>query len=396
MNYKDNQLEPVLVEAFNTLRVTPERNALIAAARRASFLAEAGRLAQTVSDHQGNRHFYWNVAFKNLWAHPRKEKQPMLNFATSLLLVISIFLGSGGAAVAAAQSSLPDEALYPIKTWSEEARLQLAHDDETQLQLELQFINRRMVEIRTMLQSGEVPSDAFMNRLQNQLEYTLRLTANMQNEQATQAFLQIQEQLQLHLQTMTQLHLNTDPDPALLQTRNRIQNMLQQQLHLCQVGLEDPLWLREQLRTRTQEQIRQQLQDGSCTGTQQQIQNQYQNGGSNQDCQNPDCEHNQYQNQFQNGTNITGDEVDITSDNPWVIGTPTPGSSYGPGESQNPWTDSTPTPGSSYGPGESQNPWTEYTPTPGSGYGPGPGPDVTCTPQPSNGPSPDPGGGNKP
>lgn len=305
----------------------------------------------------------------------------MFNFAMTFLLVFGLFLGSGGATVAAAQTSLPDDGLYPVKAWSEDARLQLADNDEVRMRLALEFTARRMEEIRVMLQAGHVPPEAVMTRTQNQLEYTLRLVANMPEDKATPALLQLQNQLELHLQVMMQLRLKESADPALLQIQNRVRTMLMEQIHNAQAGAEDPLQLREQIRTREQ----QQLPEGNQN--QNQNQEQYQNQEQNQDCLLLDCLMNQfqfqYQNKFQNGAG--SDELDIletTSDgNPWTEGTPTPYSSYGPGESQNPWTDETPTPYSGYGPGESQNPWTEETPTPGSGYGPGPGPEATCTPQ---------------
>jgi hypothetical protein len=100
--------------------------------------------------------------------------------------------------------------------------------------------------------------------------------------------------------------------------------MLELQLHQAEAGIVDPQML--------QEQIRLQQQNGNM--------------------------------------NPFGDAIELSGANPYATGTPTPGSSYGPGELQNPWTDT--------------------TPVPGSGYGPGPGPcdKLTCTPQPGKGPGP--------
>lgn len=318
----------------------------------------------------------------------------MFNFAMTILLVLGLFLGSGSATLAMAQTSMPDEALYPLKIWSEDSRLRWGETDQDRLQLMIEFNNRRMEEIRTMLQNGQVPPEAVLTRTQNQLEYALRLAAGLPEEESTPALLRLQDHLQLQLQVMMQLRLPDNADPALLQVQARIRTMLTERVQLAGQGIEDPLWLREQLQIREQ----QRLQQESGQQEQNQYQNQEQNREQNQECQLLDCQENQQRN---NNGESGADTLDAAGDNPWVDGTPTPYSSYGPGESQNPWTDLTPTPGSDYGPGESQNPWTEQTPTPGTGYGPGPGPDVTCTPQPNNGPvaSPSPatgGNGEKP
>ncbi len=362
-------LDARVPRALDSLRDVPVRDPKVATDRRAAFLVEAAQLPQPVSAPMNGRLTEWMAAFTKFLAAPRKEKRPMFNIVMTLLLVMGILFGSGGAALAAAQSSLPDEALYPLKTWGEDARLQWADTEQSRLSLMLEYQDRRMEELRVMLQSGQTPPEAALIRTQNQMEYALRLAASLPGDEAAPALLQVQNRLQLHLQMMTQLRLPDDAAPTLIQARERIRAILTERIQLTGQGTEDLTWLREQLRAREQQNLQQ--QPG--------FQNQYQNQEQYhlQDCLPPECPQYQYQHQNQNGADEPIESLNSAGGNPWAVGTPTPGSSYGPGESQNPWTDT--------------------TPTPGSGYGPGPGPDFTCTPQPGSGsggsPSPQPGGG---
>lgn len=273
----------------------------------------------------------------------------MFSTLATMILIVSLLLGGGGITAAAAQTAQPDGALYPIKMWTEDARYSLAADDAARLELALQFADRRMAEIQTQLQAGRVPPEAVQIRLQAHLELALKLAAGLPADEIPGALQRIQAELQNQLRTAQGWQSG---DPAGEQVMAKVQTMLQEQLRLCDEGLQEPQLLRERLQQRQGE-----TRPGDASQT------------------------------------PTDSSASGAGQNPWTTGTPTPGSSYGPGpgENQNPWTDVTPTPGSSYGPGpgENQNPWTDLTPTPGSGYGPGPGDGTceTCTPN---------AGGNRP
>lgn len=307
----------------------------------------------------------------------------MMNVALLVVMVLGLVFGGGGITVSAAQSSMPDDALYAVKLASEQIRMQLAGDTEAEFQLALQFANRRMEEAGYMLRNGEMPDEALMNRIMEQNENCLKLAVGMPEEKAVPALIMVQEQFRNQLQKMEQL--NMPDDTALEALRLRLQTMLQTQLQLAQLGEGDQLMLKEQLHIREQQRLEQQENDAQRNQYQNQNQNQNQDdsgtGGSGGS---------PWQGDSSTGGNSSGSG---DAQNPWTTGTPTPGSSYGDGESQNPWTTDTPTPGSGYGPGESQNPWTTDTPTPGSGYGPGSGECLTCTPQYG---TPGGSGGNQP
>lgn len=245
----------------------------------------------------------------------------------TVLLIVSLILGGSGITVAAAQSSQPDQGLYPVKILSEDVRSELTANEQARLRLALEFTNRRAEEIQAMVRAGKMPPDAVAARMQNEIDNALELAAGQPEQQALKSLEQIRQQIRNHEQSL--LHLGSPANPPAEALLNRTREMLRDRLRLCEDGIQDPNALRERLRERKRE------------------------GGK------PD---------------------QPPPGNPWTTGTPTPGSGYGPGPGPgdgdgNPWTTGTPTPGSGYGPGPGDgNPWTTGTPTPGSSYGPGPGP----------------------
>lgn len=292
MDHKDI-FDPQLIDQIEQLRETESRDLHAAAATRMAFLTEARNASQSVSNQPLHRLNEWMAVIITFLTAPRKTKGvSMLSTVLSLLVVLG--LAFGGGTVAAAQNSMPDDALYQVKLMSEDARLSIAADQEMQLQLALEFAERRMEEVQTMLQAGEVPSEPVMFRLQNQLAHAMNLAANMPDEQYQTELLKLQTRLQQREQVMLQLELNQDTDPALLQIRERIQTMLQLQLQLCNDGMEDPALLREQSQL--------QLQNGEPYQYEYQYQFQYQQGDMDQS-EDGASNQNQIQNQNQNGAN---------------------------------------------------------------------------------------------
>lgn len=350
------EIDPELARRLGVLREQPARDPAKAAQGRAAFLEEAqeflNSLPLTVTACEQRRHIRWKYPLawikplQSIFQAQRKERSTMFGALGTILLIVSLILGGSGATVAAAQNSLPDQALYPVKTWSEDVRTGMTSSTQTRLELALEYTSRRAEELQVMLRAGQTPPEAVQARMQAEIDLSIQLAAGQPDRQAVQAFEQIRQQLQVHEQVFLNLGKPTDPKAEALLDRTR--TMLQDRLHLCEVGLKDPAMLRQQLRDRDQK------QDGGKTPSAPAL------------------------------MPSTAGKA-----NPWTTGTPTPGSSYGPGPGDgagttvgdggdNPWTTGTPTPGSGYGPGPGDgaggnNPWTTGTPTPGSGYGPGPG-----------------------
>jgi hypothetical protein len=80
---------------------------------------------------------------------------PMLNTLIAMIVTITIVFGGAGATVYAAQGSLPDELLYTVKTWSEDARLSLVGSAQDKLGLTLDFTDRRVAEVARLQAAGK-------------------------------------------------------------------------------------------------------------------------------------------------------------------------------------------------------------------------------------------------
>ena len=175
----------------------------------------------------------------------------MFSTLATIVLVVSLVLGGGGVTVAAAQNSQPDQPLYGVKVLSEDVRLGLSADPQSEYQLALEFANRRAEEIRAMLQAGSIPPEAVQTRYQNQVEQAIQFALNLPNDQAVQALEQIRTRLQTQQQAFLQVQTNGSPkaEAVLVQC----QQMLQERLQWVEQGLTDPAKLRDQLRLRDQQ-----------------------------------------------------------------------------------------------------------------------------------------------
>lgn len=306
-----NEIDPYLFSKLNQLKILKNaRDPEKAAAGRASFLRESAEIRQTVSQRQIPRHMNWNQKLNKKFMLRKKERVPMLSTITSIIIAVSILLGGSGLTVAAAQSSLPGEVLYEIKLLSENTALDLTTNPESQFELAIDLMDRRATEIQDLLLSGELLSEEIQNNYRTQIEQAIVLALNLPQDQVVQAFEEIQARLQIQEELFAQIQMNGSEavSAALTQTRQTIQERMQ----ILENGQTNMLQIMEQ----------QQIQE--------------QNG-------NPGQQNGSQSSQETQSTPGTG------NGNPWTTGTPTPGSSYGEGESNNPWTTGTPTPGSGYG-----------------------------------------------
>ena len=232
MNIKNNKLplDTKLKESLNTLQDVPDRDANAALRGRNLFLAEARDLKQSVTPDTKRRHNIWMQKFQSIQPF-RKEGVPVLTQVISALLILTTLLGGAGAGtVFAAQSSMPDDMLYPIKTWSENVRLELATSPEKDVDLLLEFADRRVDEMLTLSEEGSDIPEPLMTQLQTHLELAAQLCDQ------TGDSLQTRMQIRQALMTQQMLLANAPEDAQMLRTRD----MLQQQIHqIDQTQLED-------------------------------------------------------------------------------------------------------------------------------------------------------------
>lgn len=176
----------------------------------------------------------------------------MLMRISAIAVVLALILGGGGATLVAANNSLPEQGLYPLKLAVEDMQLQTS-DPIGKVEMALLRVENRVNEVVRLRQQGNDIPESLMVRLQNQLEETLQLAAQLGNDDMTQAVEQIRQRLETQERKMAQLcqEAGQCQEGSLL----RIREMIQERLRLCEEGLQEP----EQLRIRLQE--RQQLQE---------------------------------------------------------------------------------------------------------------------------------------
>jgi len=334
----NREVDPQLAAIIAVLQAVPSRNQDRARLGRAAFLQQAKEMAAAVTPTQKSRHNGWMHALPSISVIRRKEKSPMFSSLPTILFLVTLVFGGSGATLAAAQVSQPDQPFYGVKVMSEDVRLALSTDPQSEYQLTLEFSNRRAKELQAMLQAGRTPPEVVQSRYQNQVDQAIQFALALPDHQAILALEQIRTRLQIQHQALLQVQTNGSPqaEAALIQSRQ----MVQARLQWVEAGLLNPTQLRDQLRQHDQ----QRKQDNPISATPVEPSPKASSG--------------------------TG------SANSWITGTPTPGSGYGPGPGTGVCENCTPTVSQPGG-----NPWTTGTPTPGSGYGPGPGPDPapTCT-----------------
>ncbi len=273
----------------------PERQPERVRLGRQKYLNSAKSYAQAVSAGSNLRHTGWKTIL-----FPRKEFRTM-SAVTTILLILAMIFG-GGATAVAAQTSQPDQALYPVKLFSEDLRLAFAPQPQTRLELLLQFTQTRAEEINALIARGVNIPEAVQTRYQAQIEQAIQLAAGMDPDQALKAMEQVLERLRTQQTQMLQTRQtqNAAPeDPVMLQIRD----MLQERIGWLESGSTIPLQERNQ---------QQQRQNQAATL---EVSETITPEGSGQGGAAP---------QDQGGAN------------PWTTTTPVPGSGYGPGPQSTP------------------------------------------------------------
>jgi len=300
---------------------------------------------------------------------------------TTILIIFSMILGGTSATVYAAQDSLPEQTLYPVKVLSEDLAIQIPRSPARKLVLLLDYADRRVTELGALVDSGDQPPESLVERYEVHLDRALQLVSEMEASRMLAALTQVQSRLEKQARYLE----NLPHDGALL---IRARETIRLRLRWAEFGLADPEQFRHQARERHRFHQPPEFPGGFAPGPNPEAPGAGYGPGPNQppgsgDGEGPWC--------YATGTPNQGDGYGPGScqtpggggygPGPCPTGTPTPGSGYGPGPGPNP--SHTPGSGEGYGPG----PYVTGTPTPGSGYGSGPGPDPTCT-------CPNPGEGN--
>jgi hypothetical protein len=337
-----SDIDPRLIREIKLIEDNTSRNPQRASLGAERFMSEAQQMVNSVPFSQDRRHIALKKQHRLDNGFLRKERSPMLNTITSIIIAISLLLGSGVATVAASQTSVPGDILYDVKLTSESVEMDLTSDPISQFALALELVQERADEINTLLLQGTLPSEAVQTRYQSQIEQAMAIAVGLEANNAVSALEQLQLQLESEYRVFMEIQKNASPasENAMAQVRT----MLEERVRMIDTGQTNLLQLRQQLQVQEQLNNPDQGQQGQSS----------ENGNSPQD------------------------STAAGGGNPWAEGTPTPDSSYGPGpgvcdltctpqgdgQGNNPQTYGTPVPNASYGYGQ----WW-LTVTPGSQYG---------------------------
>lgn len=236
MSQPDDPLDPQLRNILERLKTVPSRGPEAVARGRANFLAHATSLQKAIPQ-ADNRHLGWiNIS----------SRQTSLARLAPVLLILCLLVGGTGATVYAAQDSLPNTPLYPVKILSEDARIALAFQPETKLDLLLGYADRRVDEIAALHLQGAPPPESLTSRLYQQLDEALGLGAEMPDPGLAQALERVEATLQNQRQTLTRVQAQV-AEPAKL-VLARVQVMLEERQSLIEIGRTHPQTFRQQMR----------------------------------------------------------------------------------------------------------------------------------------------------
>jgi len=245
MNQVDDEVERYGKRLLASLREAPPMDVQISAQEKARFLGQAEELRKdltlapkAVLSRQSRNIF---DVFK------RKQGIYFIKAMAITILVLGILFGSSFT-VYAAQSSLPGETLYAVKSFSEDVRLSLTTSSQDKLNLILDYTNRRADEINQLAARGKALPEQTSKRYQNELESALQLAADMNDEQMQHALGQIKRQAERQGMTLEELitGLPDQAGPAII----HLQQRLQEQLNLTTFGEKDPQGFRLEMRAR--------------------------------------------------------------------------------------------------------------------------------------------------
>jgi uncharacterized membrane protein YgcG len=225
------EYDDVLIQ-LEPLYFTPARTEAAARSGLQDFLDEATRLRPSVSARPSRRLTIWMPQLR-LRVKFTQERSPMFALAFKLVLVLAVMLGGAGVSAAAAQNSLPNEPLYPVKLMIEDVQAALAADPDAQIDAQLEQAQQRVREMAQLVNRGAaIPAEVTL-RLQTQLQTALQIAAHMEDQSMQAALDRIQLRTQDQSREMERLQLH---EPA---------QMLTQAREMAQLGLRDPQLFRQ-------------------------------------------------------------------------------------------------------------------------------------------------------
>jgi len=251
MNVFKDQFDPDIEKKLSVLESVSPRDPESAASGREKFLTEARALTPPILNGDESRNWVGVL----LAAFGGKKRSPALAVFASIALVFVILLGGTSATVYAAQSSMPDQALYGVKLLSEDLRLGLMSSPQAELALTFDLVDRRIEEIMVLAEAGNDVPDSVVNRLEEHLDQALYVVVAIEDDEVEPVLVQIQVHLRDRIQDYTQTKECSQDGPKEGEW-DRIRDMLQTNLDKVDDGIKDPEAFRHSYRYNTRHEYR--------------------------------------------------------------------------------------------------------------------------------------------
>lgn len=108
--------------------------------------------------------------FREIFSYGIPPRYAWARIAVSVLIGVILFSSAGGGTAIAAQTSLPGDLLYPVKTVTEDARLLVAGDSIAKTDLNLEFAQNRLEELNELVNRDEAKAGIALRGYQSNLE----------------------------------------------------------------------------------------------------------------------------------------------------------------------------------------------------------------------------------
>lgn len=250
MNEVDRELDEFGKQALAPLRTVPPIEPQTSAEIKKHYLVQSENLRLDLLS-QSNKVGTIKIRQKPT-ATPAYAHTHLIKTFAAVLLALLVFLVGSSITVYAAQSSLPGEPLYTVKSWSEDVRLSVTFSTRSKLNLTLDYTNRRVNEIASMVAGGEGISSQATDRYQDELNTALQLVTQLDDSQMNSALELIKKHAVNQGMTIDELISTLPPqaEPAII----RLQQRLEEQVQWSQFGEKDPQAFRVEIRGRIHEQ----------------------------------------------------------------------------------------------------------------------------------------------
>jgi hypothetical protein len=211
-NDHDQPIDPRLQELLDLLRTTPPRDPAAQARGEARFMAEVEAMAQSDSRRALPVTLGWgknSLNQKERFAMTTLKRRTTLTVFTALFVALLFLFGGFGMTAYAAQSALPGDALYPLKTNLEQVRLSATNNNSQIALLYMRFAENRLEEISSLIDAGRYDDIAeaaseFGEYVQKALG-AVQVLAASDPEQAAELSAQISASLMRFTQSLTEL-----------------------------------------------------------------------------------------------------------------------------------------------------------------------------------------------